>query len=108
MTGGPPVDLSESDGMPLDTPVLRAATDKIMTDVAALVGKLRDEDPPAEPFHPAVARRKQRAELRQLAEQAGGTTQAANTAQDTQAGGRVDTCCPAQAAEDQGRCLARP
>jgi hypothetical protein len=25
--------------------------------------------PPAEPFHPAIARRKQRAELRQLAEQ---------------------------------------
>jgi 1-acyl-sn-glycerol-3-phosphate acyltransferase len=70
MIAGPPVDLSEFAGEPLDTATLRAATDKIMTDVAGLVGKLRDEDPPAEPFHPAVARRKQRAELRQLAEQA--------------------------------------
>jgi 1-acyl-sn-glycerol-3-phosphate acyltransferase len=66
---GPPVDLSEFDGMPLDTPTLRAATDKIMAEVAALVGKLRGEDPPAEPYHPAVARRRQRAELRQMAEQ---------------------------------------
>jgi 1-acyl-sn-glycerol-3-phosphate acyltransferase len=69
MIAGPPVDLSEFAGMPLDTPTLRAATDKIMTEVAALVGKLRGEVPPAEPFHPAVARRKERAELRQLAEQ---------------------------------------
>jgi hypothetical protein len=61
--------LSEFDGMPLDTPTLRAATDKIMAEVAALVGKLRGEDPPAEPYHPAVARRRQRAELRQMAEQ---------------------------------------
>jgi len=70
MIAGPPVDLSEFAGKPLDTPTLRAATDKIMTDVAALVGKLRGEAPPGEPFHPAVARRRQRAELRQLAEDA--------------------------------------
>ena len=69
MIAGPPVDLSEFAGMPLDTPTLRAATDKIMTEVAALVGKLRGEVPPATPFHPAVARRQQRAELRQLAQQ---------------------------------------
>ncbi len=66
---GPPVDLSEFAGLPLDTPTLRAATDKIMAEVSALAGKLRGEDPPARPYHPAVARRKQRAELRQLAEQ---------------------------------------
>jgi len=47
---------------------MRAATDKIMADVAALLGKLRGEDPPAEPYHPAIARRKERAELRRLAE----------------------------------------
>jgi len=69
MIAGPPVDLSEFDGKPLDTATLRAATDKIMTDVAALVGKLRGADPPAVPYHPAIARRKERAELRQLAEQ---------------------------------------
>ena len=69
MVAGPPVDLSEFAGLPLDTPTLRAATDKIMAEVAALVGKLRGEVPPDQPFHPAVARRKERAELRALAEQ---------------------------------------
>jgi len=67
MLAGPPVDLSEFADKPLDTPTLRAATDKIMTDVAGLVGQLRGEVPPAEPYHPAVARRKQRTELRELA-----------------------------------------
>jgi 1-acyl-sn-glycerol-3-phosphate acyltransferase len=65
---GPPVDLSAFAGMPIDTKTMRAATDKIMTDVAALVGKLRGEDPPAEPFHPAIARRQQGADLRELAD----------------------------------------
>jgi 1-acyl-sn-glycerol-3-phosphate acyltransferase len=69
LLAGPPVDLSEFEGKPLDTPTLRAATDKIMADVAALVGTLRGEEPPPEPYHPAIARRKQRAELRKLAEQ---------------------------------------
>jgi 1-acyl-sn-glycerol-3-phosphate acyltransferase len=69
MIAGPAVDLSEFEGRPLDSATLRAATDKIMTDVAALVGKLRGADPPAHPYHPAVARRQERAELRKLAEQ---------------------------------------
>jgi 1-acyl-sn-glycerol-3-phosphate acyltransferase len=69
LLAGPPVDLSEFEGRPLDNRTLRAATDKIMADVAGLVGKLRGEDPPPEPYRPAVARRKQRAELRKLAEQ---------------------------------------
>jgi len=69
LIAGPPVDLSEFDGKPLDSATLRAATDTIMIDVAALLGKLRGEDPPPEPYHPAIARRKERAELRRLAEQ---------------------------------------
>ncbi len=64
---GPPVDLSEFAGLPIDSKTMRAATDKIMTDVTALLGKLRGEDPPAEPYHPAIARRQARAELRKLA-----------------------------------------
>ncbi len=84
MLAGPPVDLSEFAGKPLDTPTLRAATDKIMTEVAALVGKLRGEVPPPEPFHPAVARRKERAELRKLADQQP-ATQATDTETDTDA-----------------------
>jgi 1-acyl-sn-glycerol-3-phosphate acyltransferase len=59
---GPPVDLSEFAGQQLTPRLLRAATAKIMKDVAALVGQLRGENPPAEPFHPAVFRR----QLRQL------------------------------------------
>ena len=65
---GPPVDLSAFADQPIDTKTMRAATDKIMTDVAALVGNLRGEDPPAQPYHPAIARRQLRADLRTLAE----------------------------------------
>jgi 1-acyl-sn-glycerol-3-phosphate acyltransferase len=68
IVAGPPVDLAEFAGQPLTSQVLRAATDKIMADVAALLGGLRGLAPPAEPFHPAVARRKLRQDLRALAE----------------------------------------
>ncbi len=64
---GPPVDLSEFAGLPIDTKVMRAATDKIMADVTGLLSGLRGEDPPAKPYHPAIERRKERAELRLLA-----------------------------------------
>jgi 1-acyl-sn-glycerol-3-phosphate acyltransferase len=70
---GPPVDLSEFAGQPLSSQVLRAATDKIMSDVAGLLGQLRDEVPPATPYHPAVARRKFRADLRELRKSPGET-----------------------------------
>ncbi len=65
---GPPVDLSEFEGQPIDSKVMRAATDKIMADVTALLGQLRGEDPPEKPYHPAVERRKVRTELRKLAD----------------------------------------
>jgi len=68
IVAGPPVDLSEFTGQPLSNQVLRAATDKIMTDVAGLLGGLRGMTPPAEFYHPAVARRKLRQDLRALAE----------------------------------------
>jgi 1-acyl-sn-glycerol-3-phosphate acyltransferase len=67
---GPPVDLSEFAGQPPTTAVLRAMTAKIMADVAALLGGLRGETPPAEPYHPALARRKLRQDLRTLQEAA--------------------------------------
>jgi 1-acyl-sn-glycerol-3-phosphate acyltransferase len=63
---GPAVDLSEFAGQPLSNAVLRAATDKIMMTVAGLLGELRGEAPPAEFYHPAVARRKLRQDLRAL------------------------------------------
>jgi 1-acyl-sn-glycerol-3-phosphate acyltransferase len=70
IVAGPPVDLSEFAGQPLTNQVLRAATDKIMTEVAALVGDIRGLTPPAEFYHPAVARRKLRQDLRALQEAA--------------------------------------
>jgi 1-acyl-sn-glycerol-3-phosphate acyltransferase len=66
VAAGPPVDLSEFADQPLTNAALRAATDKIMREVAALLGGLRGQTPPAEFYHPAVARRKLRQELRAL------------------------------------------
>ncbi len=66
---GPPVDLSAFDGQPLSSQVLRAATETIMKDITALLGQLRGEDPPPQPYHPAIARRQARQELRARQEQ---------------------------------------
>lgn len=65
---GPAVDLSEFAGQPLTSQVLRKATDKIMTEVAALLGELRNEVPPEKFYHPAVARRQFRQDMRALSE----------------------------------------
>ncbi|MGO8956319.1 MAG: lysophospholipid acyltransferase family protein [Streptosporangiaceae bacterium] len=94
MVAGPPVDLSEFAGQPLNNQVLRAATDKIMTDVAALLGDLRGLTPPAEPFHPAVARRKLRQDLRALADStdsADGSHDVAGSGRDGNADANSDT-----------------
>lgn len=64
MTAGPPVDLSEFEGKPIDNQTMRGATDKIMADVTQLVAGLRGETPPARPYHPAVARREERRQNR--------------------------------------------
>jgi 1-acyl-sn-glycerol-3-phosphate acyltransferase len=68
LVAGPPVDLSEFRDQPITNGVLRAATDKVMTDVAQLLGGLRGLPPPTEFYHPAVARRKLRQDLRALQE----------------------------------------
>jgi 1-acyl-sn-glycerol-3-phosphate acyltransferase len=60
ITAGPPVDLSAFSGKPLSPQVLREATELIMKDVTGLLGGIRGETPPAEPYHPAIARRKAR------------------------------------------------
>jgi 1-acyl-sn-glycerol-3-phosphate acyltransferase len=60
ITAGPPVDLSAFQGKPLTTPILREATQAIMKDVTGLLAGIRGETPPAEPYHPAVERRKAR------------------------------------------------
>ena len=57
---GPPVDLSRYEGQPLTASTLRAATADIMHAVAALVGELRQESPPAELYdhHKAIEQRR--------------------------------------------------
>ncbi|WP_030164453.1 lysophospholipid acyltransferase family protein [Spirillospora albida] len=47
---GPPVDLSGYAGEPLSKETLRAATDDVMSAIAALLGELRGEAPPAERY----------------------------------------------------------
>lgn len=80
---GPPVDLSAFQNQPVTGEVLRAATAKIMADITGLLAEIRHEEPPATAFHPAVARRQTRQELRKLAE-ANGAAEDGSSARDTQ------------------------
>ncbi len=70
VVAGPPVDLSAFEGKPLTSQVLREATEVIMKDITGLLAGIRGETPPAEPYHPAIARRKARQEARQSQDQA--------------------------------------
>lgn len=56
---GPPVDLSAYLGEPITPTVLDGATKAIMADITALQAEIRGEEPPAEPFDYAKARREQ-------------------------------------------------
>jgi 1-acyl-sn-glycerol-3-phosphate acyltransferase len=47
---GPPVDLTEWAGQARSAKALHAATEKIMADIAGLLGQLRGETPPAVPY----------------------------------------------------------
>lgn len=47
---GPPLDLDDYRGKPLTPQLLSEATAKLMAAISGLVGILRGEDPPAEPF----------------------------------------------------------
>lgn len=76
---GPPVDLSAFAGQPLTSQTLRAATAVIMADITRLLGELRGLEPPAEPYHPAIARRKARQEARERENQAGAAAPAADS-----------------------------
>ena len=52
MYAGPPVDLADLYGQPLDTKVLREATDRLMDRITELLAQLREETPPHERFDP--------------------------------------------------------
>jgi 1-acyl-sn-glycerol-3-phosphate acyltransferase len=55
VVAGPPVDLSAWAGGPRTRSALDGITSAIMRDVTSLVGDIRGEVPPAEPYDPAVA-----------------------------------------------------
>ncbi|MFI6688872.1 lysophospholipid acyltransferase family protein [Streptomyces sp. NPDC050485] len=57
---GPPVDLSRFYGKDLTPDVLKEATEVIMAAVTELLGELRGQTPPAEPYDPRKARLEQR------------------------------------------------
>jgi 1-acyl-sn-glycerol-3-phosphate acyltransferase len=65
VVAGPPIDLSAFAGQPLNSKVLREATEVIMKDITGLLAGIRGETPPAEPYHPAIARRQARLEARE-------------------------------------------
>jgi 1-acyl-sn-glycerol-3-phosphate acyltransferase len=83
ISAGPPVDLTEFRDQPLSSQVLRGATEAIMKDITGLLAGIRGETPPAEPYHPAIARRKARQEAREQDHQA--VNQAAATDSSTEA-----------------------
>ena len=57
MTAGPPVDLSAYQGQRLGASTLQAATADIMADITGLLGKIRQETPPAVPWDLAAGGR---------------------------------------------------
>ncbi len=57
MIAGPPVDLSEFRGKPINSATLREATDVIMAEVTSLLAGLRGETPPAEVWDMAAQAR---------------------------------------------------
>lgn len=50
VVAGPPVDLSDLYGKPMDTAVLREATERVMAAITAILAEIRGEQPPAERF----------------------------------------------------------
>ena len=52
VAAGPPVDLSAFQDRPVDARALLGATDAIMDALSALVGQLRDAEPPATRWDP--------------------------------------------------------
>jgi hypothetical protein len=52
MYAGPPVDLTDLYGRPIDTKVLREATDRLMDRITELLEVLREEKRPTERFDP--------------------------------------------------------
>lgn len=54
---GRPVDLDDLRDRPVTAATVREATDRLMRDISALLGEIRDATPPPEPYDPASAKR---------------------------------------------------
>jgi len=50
VVAGPAIDLDDLRKRPIDNEVLRAATDRIMATLTAMIGEIRGETPPEKPF----------------------------------------------------------
>ncbi|WP_430868774.1 lysophospholipid acyltransferase family protein [Demequina aurantiaca] len=57
VVAGPPIDLDEFRGKPIDAALLRAATIKIMATLTSMLEEIRGETAPAEPFDPRDRKR---------------------------------------------------
>jgi 1-acyl-sn-glycerol-3-phosphate acyltransferase len=95
IVAGPPVDLSSFRGQPLNSEVLRDATQAIMKDITGLLADLRGETPPPEPYHPAIERRKARQAASQRDDQAAEEAPAGAPASGTPASGTPASGTPA-------------
>ena len=56
MRAGPPVDLSDLAGRPIDAPLLREVTERLMTAITSLLEEIRGEQAPADQVRPAQHR----------------------------------------------------
>lgn len=55
VVAGPPVDLTDLYDKPLESAVLREATERVMTAITELLAQIRQEDPPAVRFDPRTS-----------------------------------------------------
>lgn len=54
---GAPVDLDDLRNQPISSATVREATDRLMRDISALLGEIREATPPPQPYDPAAAER---------------------------------------------------
>lgn len=57
---GAPVDLDDLRNQPISSATVREATDRLMRDISALLGEIREATPPPQPYDPAAAERDER------------------------------------------------
>lgn len=56
-TFGEPLDIDDLRAQPVTAATMREATERLMREIGRLLGEIRDEQPPAEPYDPAAHKR---------------------------------------------------